>query len=434
MRLLSALQHLLRRPRRLLAVLALLVLIGAGAAVAGIHLRAEYHFRAAKSALESHHPSVALEHLQVCLHTWPSNGPTHLLAARAARLSGDLERADHHLKEYERCCGRSSDDESNLERALLRAQRGEMDEVLPYCRSLIESDHPDRALILEALTIGYLSNYRVGEATLSLKVWLEREPENPRALLLRGSLNEARENPDGAAVDYARVVELAPDHHEARLRLTGLLLDSNQAATAFKHLESLKQHLPDHPLVRVRLALCRYQMGYPAEAEKLLDDVLERHPRFPPALTSRGLLALHAGQPAAAEKWLQQSVVLARGDQQAYHYLQRALNQLGRKAEAKEAEDRRKALEADTRRLATIVTRELTTSPHKASLHCEIGLILMRGDQIVEGVRWLKSALKEDPHYKEAHEALADYYTRIGHLSGAARHRELAKQGDQATK
>ena len=49
-----------------------------------------------------------------------------------------------------------------------------------------------------------------------------------------------------------------------------------------------------------------------------------------------------------------------------------------------------------------------------------------------KGLRWLHSALQLDPHHKATHEALADYYRRMGNQGLAARHKELAQNSPPA--
>ena len=45
---------------------------------------------------------------------------------------------------------------------------------------------------------------------------------------------------------------------------------------------------------------------------------------------------------------------------------------------------------------------------------CETGTLLLRNGREQEGVRWLISALRNDPLYRPAHKALADHYERLG--------------------
>ncbi|HZY90544.1 MAG TPA: hypothetical protein VFE78_37325, partial [Gemmataceae bacterium] len=71
-------------------------------------------------------------------------------------------------------------------------------------------------------------------------------------------------------------------------------------------------------------------------------------------------------------------------------------------------------------------THDMQRAPHDAALHCEAGVISLRMGSVTEGVRWLKSALKENPRYGPAHEALALFYERTGDRALAGRHRALA--------
>ena len=57
---------------------------------------------------------------------------------------------------------------------------------------------------------------------------------------------------------------------------------------------------------------------------------------------------------------------------------------------------------------------------------CFAQFLLFRQGEPEQGLRWLESALKEDPRHKASHRALADYYERAGKADLAARHRRLA--------
>src|SRR5262249_13608655 len=109
----------LRSPR----VLAALLLLAVGLAVAAPHLRALYPWHAARRALARQRPRQADPHLQRCLRAWPNSPAVHLLAARAARLADDHEAAERHLAECQRL-ERKSSDASVLEWSLLRAESG----------------------------------------------------------------------------------------------------------------------------------------------------------------------------------------------------------------------------------------------------------------------------------------------------------------------
>ena len=84
-----------------------------------------------------------------------------LLAARAARRARAYDEAQRALEKYQQV--RGLDDAGSLEELLLSAER-DVEQVVDACRQYVERGHPDTPLILEALTRGYLRQYRLGEA------------------------------------------------------------------------------------------------------------------------------------------------------------------------------------------------------------------------------------------------------------------------------
>src|SRR5262249_42465127 len=115
---LAASRWLMRHPRHTLAVATLFVLIAACAGMSGAYLWAAYHLRAAREALERYHTNEALPHLQACLTVWQRDPETLLLAARAARRTGEFDWADHYLNQYQDVRGKE-DEALFLERVLV---------------------------------------------------------------------------------------------------------------------------------------------------------------------------------------------------------------------------------------------------------------------------------------------------------------------------
>src|SRR5438067_1719548 len=89
-----------RCSRRLQILLVLVMFFGAG--LAGMHLWAWYHFRAASTALREKRFEDAQAHIGFCLPIW-RRGPDMLrLAARVARYNGAYEQAEKYLEECRR--------------------------------------------------------------------------------------------------------------------------------------------------------------------------------------------------------------------------------------------------------------------------------------------------------------------------------------------
>jgi tetratricopeptide (TPR) repeat protein len=417
---------MLLHPWRTLTVLVLLGLIGGSAALAGTQLWALYHFRAARTAVQRYHNREAQEHLQACLNVWPHDADTLLLAARTARRTGALDEAEQLL---ERCrAAQGSDEDLALERMMLQATRGDVDRVEKVCADLVTRNHPATPLVLEALAYGCLNGYRLQEAGYVLGIWLEREPNNSQAYLLRGILFLNLGRRDEAGADFEHVLELDPEHEEARQRLVDYLVEAGKARDALPHAEYLARRRPEDPGAQLSVALCKDLLGEQDEAERLLDRILTKAPHFGPALAARGRIALRTGEPDKAEELLRQAVTVQPDDYSIHYQFHLALLANGKAEEAKQEQARMKQISEDLSRVQEIIRHKMEESPHDPALHYEVGMSALRLGKLSEAVRWFESALREDPNYAPAHKALAEYYQRIGDLMRASHHRALAGQ------
>jgi tetratricopeptide (TPR) repeat protein len=306
---------------------------------------------------------------------------------------------------------RGGDEACAFERLLLAAERNGQEPVTETCRAYVEQGHPETPLILEALARAYLRQYRLPEARGCLGLWLEKEPDNPQALSLKGQLHLDYEQMRGPAVEsYRRAVEIDPEHEEARLGLAVSLLESKLYAEAVEHLEFLTGRQPENLRVRVGLAECRYALGDPAAADRLLDPVLAEQPGYAPALALRGQMALQAGRYEVAEPCLRQAVLNNPRDPRVRHNLVVCLRQTGHSGEADEQERQLQQRQADLKRFHELATQEMGARPNDPALHTQFGELLLRSDFREEGLRWLHSALRLDPQYAPARDALAKYH------------------------
>jgi tetratricopeptide (TPR) repeat protein len=416
----------MRRPRRLLAILILLVIIVFGLATFGWFLLAEYHYHAAKKALDRYHFAEAREHLRVSLNLLPASGPTHLLAARAARQDGDFKDARFHLDACETQPGSVSEEDIDLERLLLSAQVGPSDDVLADCRSLIDNGHPATVLVLEALIKGFLRQFRIAEMAFFLDQWMKRDSANLQRLYLHGRMLEALSAFREAHADFAAVLKVDPERNDVRFHLAICLQELQKPGDAEKEFKYLRQRQPDHPEILVRLARAHLDLGRAEPAKERLDKVLASRPRYAPALLVRGRLHFRTGDFAAAEQDLRNAEQESPGDYQVAYLLYQVLTRRQKKQEAKQLLPHVNQARTASRRFKEIISCEIKKTPRNPSLYYELGTILMRAGATEAGVAWLKGALKLNPHYRPAHKVLAEYYRRAGDTNQSAFHRKQA--------
>jgi Tfp pilus assembly protein PilF len=413
-----------RRPRSSAAAVVLL----AAATFGGAAAWSDYQFRAAGRALRRGEHAEALAHARLGLRVRPGSAEGHRLAARAERQAGNLAEADRELRECVRL-QKGATEATQLEWLLLRAQRGEVDEVAAGLWYAAEHDHPDTAAILEALARGYMHQFRLGPALACLDRWLEREPDCARALDWRGWVRERLEQREAARQDYRRALELEPGRSEVRLRLAVILLDENKPAEAAPHLERLRGELPGRTGVLTSLAHCRAMLSDFAEARRLTDEVLAGHPDDAEALLERGRLDLEEGRPADAEAALRHALEASPYRLPIRYALWQSLQrQPGSEKEAAEAKASHDALKADLDRLTALLGAEGVKSREDPDRAAEVGSLLLRTGEERLGLDWLGAALRLDPRSAPAHEALAAYYEKKGEADRAEEHRRAARR------
>ena len=411
--------------RRLLRLATLLVVLGLTAP----HAWAWSRLRSARAALARHHPEEARKALDSCKRVWgwDRSSAVHLAACRACWQAGDLEAAARELRAAQRLLGDATD-ATAFEWALIQASAGNVTEGEQYLQRRADRSPADGPLVWEALAVGYLCIYRTLDAMACLNHWIEHDPNNVRALELRGQTYVTGRGVVRGTEDYRRVLELDPGRAATRRRLADALISLGGYEEAVGHLELLSRANPDDSAVAAKLARCYNFVGRRDEARRLLDETLARHPDDGLCLRTRGQLALMDDQKAEAEQWLRRAAAVLPEDYQAQWLLFEVLRQQGKVNEANE--QNRKAEEVKDRgaRLSELQSRRLAEFPLDPALHSEMGRLLIQPGRGEVGERWLLTALTLDPEHRASHEALAAYYEGRGEKAKAEFHRAKAAE------
>jgi tetratricopeptide (TPR) repeat protein len=409
------------RRRPFITALAIIFLLVAGA-IAGFYAYAHHKWHAAQVAVKENRLAEAHADLDVCLFFWPRDVEVRLLAARAARLSGEFEEAESQLNRCLRLQGGSSQ-ATQLEFLLMRVQTGEIDDVAAQLMEYVGSQHPESPLILETMARAYMYNVRYGLAYACLNRWINEVPDAAKAFQWRGWVGERMNNVEGALRDYLRSLELEPDQDTIRLRVAEIYLERTRLAEALPHLEFLRKQFPRRPDVLGRLGQYYSLRGQPEEARHLLEQAIAQLPDDPLVLTYLAKLDLQEGRAAQAEKWLRHLLKLDPADPEAQYNLAASLQLQGRDKEAKATLDQYEKNLAMLRRQTRLLQDEAdrpTTDPNVAY---EVGSIFLAIGQDRLGLFWLDEALKRDPGHEATNRALAEYYEKKGEPAKAAPHR-----------
>lgn len=418
-----------RSPRLWLVRIAIVLVL---AALTGPHLWAWTKLRAARTALAQNHPEEARRELDSSRRVagWEGRASVHLMLSRACRQEDDFGRAVDELQTAQRLLGGATE-ETAFEWALLQAAGGNVVEVEAYLQRRVEQDPASAALVWEALIQGNLRIYNILDAMACLRLWLANDPDNPRAIDLRGQTYVIGKGITRGAEDYRRVLELDPTRDKTRWRLVVALIDLGSYPEAADHLRQMIRKTPDDPKVIAYLARCCNFIGRRDEARQLLDDAVQRFPNNALCLRTRGQLALMEDQKVEAEQWLRRATVAAPEDYQAQWLLFEALRQQDKMDEAKAQQVRADKLKEQVTRIGELQSRTLAEFPLDPALHYEMGQLLTQTGRGEIGERWFLSALSLDPNHQASHAALAKFYQNRGDEARAAFHRQRAEEADR---
>jgi predicted Zn-dependent protease len=410
---------LTRRRLRWLAIALVITVVGAP------HAWAWYHLRAAKAALAKYDPKTARTLLESCERVWGHRPTVHLLACRAAWQSGNAETAVAELREAQRLLGGATEDTA-FEWALIQASAANVREVEEYLQRRADQSPASAPIIWEALAVGYLRVYRYPDAMVCLLAWLKNDPDNVRALELRGATYVAGQGVVLAINDYRRVLELDPTRAETRWRLIDALITLGKYEDAAGHLEVFARDQPNEPAVAVRLARCYIMIQREADARRLMDEVIAKRPDDGVCWRTLGQIELVAGRLPEAEQALQKAAAMLPNDYQAQQLYFQVLQQQGKIEDAKRQMKVAEVARNNVERLKELTGRKLAESPLDPAVHYEMGKLLLDTGRSESGERWLLTALSVDPGHRPSHAALAAYYESRGDRAKAEFHRARA--------
>jgi tetratricopeptide (TPR) repeat protein len=421
---------------------ALIILAGL-AAYAGYHAassaRAKSYLRSARQELAERHFLRANADFQVCIEYWPNDPELRFQSARALRrgaLMGSFapnweEQALGQLRVCEHLDYPPED--IDLERMLLVAMRSDLAGVETRLLGLVTEEHPDAALILETLTPLYLTQFQVPRAYMCASQLVASEPEIPYAYYWRGVARELFNANERAMEDYRRALELDPDLGEARHRLADLLLAGQHYEEANEHIRTLLRQQPNDPVLLLSWARAIRGQGELNRPEIILEQLLEQNPNSAPALEELGKLAMARGKIQDAVGYLLSALQNSPRLAQANYSLYLCLVRLGRTEEAAPYVKRFQEIDADNQRFRKVTELIRVNSHNSSDLRAEAGTLLLRNDQVEQGLGWLKSCFQLDPYNPLAHSSLASYYEGLKQPERAAAHRRFFARGMSMT-
>ncbi len=410
-----------RRIRLLISSACLLAVAGWFGAV---QYRAHSDFRRGLSALDNDHPEAARLFFDQCLATWPTDAETHFRSAQAARRCGDFPEAERHLAEAQKLGWNPSDIE--LEHAMLSIQTGSIADAEAVLASALQQGHRETPQIFAVLVPALMQEFRWFDALSLVTRWTELKPDSAQAWTCQGDIYERLQKKNEAVNAFRQAINLNPVDERVRMSLARMLVQTRQPDEAVTHLELLAKSSPDDSRVTMLLGVCRDLQGDREQAISLLERAMAQNPWDAKAYHHRGRMELNLGKATTALPFLRRAAELDPSDPEILYSLVLCLQAAGLTDEARIAEERWKRCEADLKRVAE-VARLVAVSPHNPDLRREMGELFLRNGRDQDGLRWLESALREQPDHAATHRLLADYYEHRGLTDQATYHRKFCQ-------
>jgi len=151
----------------------------------------------------------------------------------------------------------------------------------------------------------------IDEAQSIVDEVLSKNPSNHDALLLSGSLQAAKNNPENALVLYRKAIEAKPDFLLAHAAIISTLFQQQNLDEASKQIEVLKKVAPKHPQTIYLDALATYQRKDYKAARELTQQLLKISPNYANGLQLAGAVEYQLRSYIQADTYLGKALQLA---------------------------------------------------------------------------------------------------------------------------
>jgi tetratricopeptide (TPR) repeat protein len=374
-------------------------------------IKAEYHWRQAKKAIYNNDLNKALNHLQLCLQTRPTDGEVLFTLARTQRRAGKIEEATESLRKAGQQHWVPS--QIRLEMMLLKAEMGILGQVSKQLQELLKEGHADDRFILEALVFGYTRTNFLTEANRWATIWIEQHPDDWLARYWHGMVMEGGSQFSLAKEEYEKALELNPDGFDLHLRIAEVLMHNRASEETLTHYQAALKADPDNPVALHGLARSQQTVGSSEAAKATLDRLIEVDPKFIKAYILEAQMADEEDKTDEAYNWLKKALEIDPNDRLANQRMFEVLRRLHRDDEAREVQLHAKEIEKQLSRLDEI-NKELLDQPKDVALRNEAGNILLKLGKPKEAFSWFISAFFIDAKDKPTKEGMRKCLQRMG--------------------
>jgi tetratricopeptide (TPR) repeat protein len=152
---------------------------------------------------------------------------------------------------------------------------------------------------------GYIQGGNIPKARVALRNVLKIDPKDAEAYFLFAQVEEKEHNWRNAFANYQRVVELAPDHEKAHVRMAKFYLEARMLEKVSEIADKVLAHHPESVKARSLLIAVDAVNGQLDDTTKRSEALVAAHPTDGDAVMMFASLLLTQGRGAEAEQALQ---------------------------------------------------------------------------------------------------------------------------------
>ncbi|MFN5078792.1 MAG: tetratricopeptide repeat protein [Planctomyces sp.] len=366
--------------------------------------------RQASSALKLQQPETAVRGLRWADLSGLSTLETALLRCQTARRIGDSQAIRSSLQALETLG--ASPRRIEREQILALAHSGRMREAAPHMSRLLTDLDGDNRDVSCSYIVGFLRAQRYREAGALIDALMKDDPENPFPWYARGRVFALQQLLPKAEADFREALKLSPDWSEPAIELAELLHESHRQRDAMPLFRKLLDQQQFTVRAAVGLADCLKSIGEPQQATAVLEQARDNGQADAAWWIALGRLHFEEGRFDEAEPALQRGLLLQPWADDARFTLAQCQRQLQKDDIAadnfRRVEDFRAAL-AKLRNLQD----QITASPTNEQVRMEAAELMLKYQDPQDGVVALQGVLDLNPHNKQAHKLLADYFDQV---------------------
>ncbi|HVF89011.1 MAG TPA: tetratricopeptide repeat protein [Blastocatellia bacterium] len=279
--------------------------------------------------------------------------------------------------------------------AWLLLSQGRLDEGITLIEAA-EKTNPLPASLLAMLGDAYLKKGVAAKAEESYLLALDRQGENPDALIGLGLVSRAKGDGAGAALYLGRARGVITDSPDLLYKFAMAALNSNLNGDAMAALKRAIELQPAEPSYHLLLGITWLRKPDLQEAEQAFRASLKLSPNNPSAQMHLGYTLLKQKKFAEARGWLEKSVQKDTGTPESFYYLGLIAQ------EQREDEQAVKLLE-----------KAIQLAPSFANAHIALGSTYLKLKNYPRAQQELEIGVKLSPDDSKAHYNLAMLYARL---------------------